>query len=114
MIQFVILFSKQAKTRLQKWYQGFPDKTKKKLLREVMTAVLSRGTKSCCFIEMRGLKLVYKRYASLYFCCAIEEGDNELLTLEIIYNYVEMRGCSEGNDAKFSFPLCNVYSQKLR
>ena len=93
MIQFVTLFSKQAKTRLQKWYQAFPDKvkklgkyfahfninlqlivseqTKKKLLREVMTAVLSRGTKSCCFIEMRGLKLVYKRYASLYFCCAI-------------------------------------------
>ena len=96
MIQFVTLFSKQAKTRLQKWYQAFPDKvknlatcisapsninlqlklivseqTKKKLLREVMTAVLSRGTKSCSFIEMRGLKLVYKRYASLYFCCAI-------------------------------------------
>ena len=24
-----------------------------------------------------------------------------------------MLGCSEGNDAKFSVPLCNVYSQKL-
>ena len=45
--------------------------TKKKLLREVMTAVLGRGSKTCSFIEMRGLKLVYKRYASLYFCCAI-------------------------------------------
>ena len=47
--------------------------TKKKLLREVMTAVLGRGSKTCSFIEMRGLKLVYKRYASLYFCCAIGE-----------------------------------------
>ena len=44
---------------------------KKKLLREVMTAVLSRGSKMCSFIELQGLKLVYKRYASLYFCCAI-------------------------------------------
>ena len=30
------------------------------------------------------------RYASLYFCCAVEPGDNELLTLEIIHRYVEL------------------------
>lgn len=30
------------------------------------------------------------RYASLYFCCAIEQDDNELLTLEIIHRYVEL------------------------
>lgn len=29
-------------------------------------------------------------YASLYFCCAIEQNDNELLTLEIIHRYVEL------------------------
>ncbi|EMP25691.1 AP-1 complex subunit sigma-2 [Chelonia mydas] len=31
-----------------------------------------------------------KRYASLYFCCAIEDQDNELITLEIIHRYVEL------------------------
>uniref|UniRef100_A0A8D0VNY7 AP complex mu/sigma subunit domain-containing protein n=1 Tax=Sus scrofa TaxID=9823 RepID=A0A8D0VNY7_PIG len=30
------------------------------------------------------------RYASLYFCCAIEDQDNELITLEIIHHYVEL------------------------
>lgn len=30
------------------------------------------------------------RYASLYFCCAIENDDNELITLEIIHRYVEL------------------------
>lgn len=30
------------------------------------------------------------RYASLYFCCAIEQGANELLTLEVIHRYVEL------------------------
>ena len=30
------------------------------------------------------------RYASLYFCCAVENEDNELLTLEIIHRYVEL------------------------
>ena len=30
------------------------------------------------------------RYASLYFCVAIEPGDNELISLEIIHRYVEL------------------------
>ena len=30
------------------------------------------------------------RYASLYFCCAVEDQDNELITLEIIHRYVEL------------------------
>ena len=42
------------------------------------------------FIEWNDMKIVYKRYASLYFCCAIENTDNELITLEIIHNYVEL------------------------
>lgn len=33
---------------------------------------------------------IFNRYASLYFCCAIEQNDNELLTLEIIHRYVEL------------------------
>ena len=30
------------------------------------------------------------RYASLYFCVAVEADDNELITLEIIHRYVEL------------------------
>ena len=33
---------------------------------------------------------MYKRYASLYFCCAVEEEDNELEVLEVIHRYVEI------------------------
>ena len=29
-------------------------------------------------------------YASLYFCCAIEQSDNDLICLEIIHRYVEI------------------------
>ena len=42
------------------------------------------------FIEWQDLKIVYKRYASLYFCAAVDSTDNELLTLEIIHRYVEL------------------------
>lgn len=44
----------------------------------------------CSFLEWKDCKIVYKRYASLYFCCAVESNDNELLTLEIIHRYVEL------------------------
>lgn len=36
------------------------------------------------------LQIVYKRYASLFFLCAIEENDNELIALEVIHRYVEI------------------------
>merc|ERR1711915_592953 len=87
MIQFVLLFSRQGKPRLQKWFTSYPDKTKKKITRELVTTILGRGPKMSSFIEWNELKIVYKRYASLYFCCAIENTDNELITLEVIHNY---------------------------
>ncbi|NXB83351.1 AP1S1 protein, partial [Vidua chalybeata] len=40
------------------------------------------------------------RYASLYFCCAIEGQDNELITLELITPPLTMGACLE----QVSFP----------
>uniref|UniRef100_A0A8C9G232 AP complex mu/sigma subunit domain-containing protein n=1 Tax=Pavo cristatus TaxID=9049 RepID=A0A8C9G232_PAVCR len=39
----------------------------------------------------------YRLYASLYFCCAIEDQDNELLTLEVVHRYVELLDRYFGN-----------------
>lgn len=89
-MQFMLLFSRQGKLRLQKWYVAHPDKIKKKITRELITTILARKPKMCSFLEWKDMKVVYKRYASLYFCCAIEQRDNELLTLEIIHRYVEL------------------------
>lgn len=53
------------------------------------------------------LKIVYKRYASLYFVMAIDQDDNELITLEIIHRLVESLDRFYGNvcelDLIFSF-----------
>uniref|UniRef100_A0A8U8BIQ2 Uncharacterized protein n=1 Tax=Geospiza parvula TaxID=87175 RepID=A0A8U8BIQ2_GEOPR len=89
-MRFMLLFSRQGKLRLQKWYLATADKDKKKMVRELMQVVLARKPKMCSFLEWRDLKVVYKRYASLYFCCAIEGQDNELITLELIHRYVEL------------------------
>ncbi|XP_055336355.1 AP-1 complex subunit sigma-2-like isoform X2 [Paramacrobiotus metropolitanus] len=90
MMQFMLLFSRQGKLRLQKWYVAQPEKQKKRITRELVNAVLQRKAKMCSFLEWKDLKVVYKRYASLYFCCAIDETDNELMTLEVIHRYVEL------------------------
>ncbi|XP_016399336.1 AP-1 complex subunit sigma-2-like [Sinocyclocheilus rhinocerous] len=89
-MQFMLLFSRQGKLRLQKWYAPLSDTQKKKISREVIQMVLARKPKMCSFLEWRDLKIVYKRYASLYFCCAVEDQENELITLEIIHRYVEL------------------------
>ncbi|KAL5476094.1 hypothetical protein EMCRGX_G026000 [Ephydatia muelleri] len=90
MIQYILLFSRQGKVRLQKWYQAYAAKDKKKIQRELVSAVLARKSKMCNFLEYGDLKIVYKRYASLFFCAAVEPEDNELIVLEIIHRYVEL------------------------
>lgn len=61
-MQFMLLFSRQGKLRLQKWYEAHPDKLKKKITRELITTILSRKPKMCSFLEWKDLKIVYKRY----------------------------------------------------
>lgn len=48
---------------------------------------------------MAGLdtKVIYRRYASLFFVCGIGSEDNELTTLEIIHRYVEILDRYFGN-----------------
>jgi hypothetical protein len=97
MIHFILLFNRQGKLQLQKWYTTLPDKERKKITRDIVQIILSRGHRTSSFIDWKELKLVYKRYASLYFCCAVENQDNELLTLEIVHLYVELLDKYFGN-----------------
>jgi AP-1 complex subunit sigma 1/2 len=59
--------------------------------------VLIRGNKLCNFVEWREYKLIYRRYASLYFCVGVDPSDNELLTLDVIHQYVEVLDKYFGN-----------------
>ncbi len=54
-----------------------------------------RGTeksisRSLYCLDLCGELILHFRYASLYFCCAVEDQENELITLEIIHRYVEL------------------------
>lgn len=43
----------------------------------------------CNFLEYKDSKVIYRRYASLFFITGIDNTENELIGLEIIHRYVE-------------------------
>lgn len=59
--------------------------------------VLSRQQKQCNFLDWRDLKVIYKRYASLYFIACVDTTDNELIVLETIHHFVEVLDRYFGN-----------------
>lgn len=89
-IHFLLLMSRQGKVRLAKWYDTYSQKERLKVAKEITPLILARPLKLCNFLDWKNLKLVYKRYASLYFVCGVDISDNELIVLEIIHEYVEV------------------------
>ena len=58
---------------------------------EIIRRCLSRAELQCSFMSFRGYKVVYRRYASLYFIVGIDDEDsNELGILEFIHAFVEV------------------------
>lgn len=96
-IQFLFLISRQGKTRLSKWYQTILQKEKSKIIRELSTIILSRRAKMCNILEYKDLKIIYRRYASLFFVIGVNSDDNELIGLEIIHRFVEQMDKIYGN-----------------
>ncbi|KAL9395318.1 hypothetical protein Peur_009571 [Populus x canadensis] len=90
LIHFVLLVSRQGKVRLAKWYSPYTLSERSKVIRELSGIILNRGPKLCNFVEWRGFRVVYRRYAGLYFCMCVDEKDNELEVLDIIHHYVEI------------------------
>ena len=107
MIRYALLFSKQSKIRLSKYYVLTSQKDRKRIEREVMHAILPRPSRACNVVEYKDAKLVYRRYASLYFCLAVDRDANELAALEMIQHYVEILDKYFGNvcelDLVFNF-----------
>ncbi len=57
---------------------------------QIIRRCLSRTEFQCSFIEYRGYKVIYRRYASLFFVVAVDgDEENELSILEFIHSLVE-------------------------
>ncbi|TVY42132.1 AP-2 complex subunit sigma [Lachnellula occidentalis] len=117
-LSFILIQNRQGKTRLAKWYAPYNDEEKIKLkgevrprlfpLSQVHRLVAPRDQKyQSNFVEFRQNKIVYRRYAGLFFCACVDANDNELAFLEAIHFFVEVLDSFFGNvcelDLVFNF-----------
>ncbi|ETN41034.1 uncharacterized protein HMPREF1541_02968 [Cyphellophora europaea CBS 101466] len=125
-LSFILIQNRQGKTRLAKWYAPYTDEEKVKLKGEVHRLIAPRDQKyQSNFVEFRSspshsssasplvrqnlssTKIVYRRYAGLFFCVCVDANDNELAYLEAIHFFVEVLDQFFGNvcelDLVFNF-----------
>ena len=72
MINFILMVNKQGQTRLSNYYNWLTIDERSTLESEIIRKCLSRTEAQCSFIEFRGMKVVYRRYASLFFIVGVE------------------------------------------
>lgn len=119
----MILLSKTGKVRCIRWFSEYSSREKQIILKDVIALVLARKAKESNIIEYdmtsvsnnkssNGHRVMYKRYASLYFVAGIDDSDscNELLILESIHRFVETLDKYFGNvcelDIIYNFENC--------
>ncbi|WZN61502.1 sigma subunit of adaptor protein complex [Chloropicon roscoffensis] len=90
MIRFIFIQNVLGKTRMAKYYVPYEDAEKHKIEYEVHRLVSSRNSKFANTVEYRTHKLVYRKYAGLYFTLCVDVDDNELACLELIHLFVEV------------------------
>lgn len=88
-IKFLLMVNKQGQTRLAQYYDVLTIAEKNALEGEIIRKCLIRGESQCSFIEYQSYKIVYSRYASLYFIVGVEKDENELSVVEFVRNLVE-------------------------
>ncbi len=97
---------------MSKWYVPFNAAEKNKIESEIHRAVVSRDPRYTNFLEYRNYKIVYRRYAGLYFTFCVDVNDNELSILEFIHLFVEVLDGYFGNVCELDlvFHFDRVYS----
>eukprot|EP00727_Mastigamoeba_balamuthi_P005493 m51a1_g1563 Adaptor protein complex 4 (AP-4), sigma subunit (143) ;mRNA; f:51011-51761 len=89
MIRYILLVNKQGQTRLSKYYDGHrPTSERAAMEIEIVRKCFARAEAQCSFLEYRDHKVVYRRYASLFFIVGVDQQDNELEVYEFIHHYL--------------------------
>jgi len=89
-MNFLVLINRQGKLRLSKWFEAKTQKERTQVVHDITQLVLPRSSKMCNVVEYGDGKLVYKRYASLYFVSGISHDENELAALQTLHLFVEI------------------------
>lgn len=108
-IQFIICLNKQGILRLVRWFEHSFESSDRETINQIYKLISSRDHKhQSNFVEFsKFTKLVYKRYAGLYFIMGVGLQDEELIYLSHIHLFVEVLDSFFGNvcelDIVFNF-----------
>eukprot|EP00004_Rigifila_ramosa_P014948 TRINITY_DN3443_c0_g1_i1.p1 TRINITY_DN3443_c0_g1~~TRINITY_DN3443_c0_g1_i1.p1 ORF type:complete len:153 (+),score=37.85 TRINITY_DN3443_c0_g1_i1:29-460(+) len=89
MISFILVVNKEGQTRLSQYYEHLPLDERNAMEASLVRLCMSRTELQCSFVEYLRYKIVYRRYASLFFIVGTDHQENELGVLEFIHAYVE-------------------------
>lgn len=90
MINFILLVNKLGQTRLAQYYTDMPLVERRTLESELVRKCLSRDESKCCIVIYRNMKIIYRRYVSLYFIIGTDLSDeNEYVYYTFIHLLVE-------------------------
>ncbi|VAI55184.1 unnamed protein product [Triticum turgidum subsp. durum] len=106
-IRFVLLVNKQGQTRLAQYYEHLSLDERRALEGEIVRKCLARTDQQCSFVEHRNYKVVYRRYASLFFLVGVDNDENELAILEFIHLLVETMDRHFGTSV--SLTSCSIW-----
>ncbi|CAG9463129.1 unnamed protein product [Pedinophyceae sp. YPF-701] len=89
-VKFVLMVNKQGQTRLARYTDtSMTTEEKRTLEGEIVRKCLARGEQQSNVIDHRGMKVVYRRYASLFFLMGVDADENELVVMEFAHALVE-------------------------
>ena len=96
-IRFLLLVNKQGQTRLANYNENVPQEERRQIEGEIVRKCLARSDEQCNIVEHRNYKVIYRRYASLFFIVGVDEHENELAIHEFIHSVVETLDRHFGN-----------------
>ena len=93
-IKFILVANKQGQVRLSKYFTSELNVAQRIAVEsEAVRKCISRGQNMCCFFNYENFKVVYRRYAALYFVVGVDDNENLLGIREFIHLMVVRFWC---------------------
>ncbi len=94
MIHSILIINNNGRARLTKFYTKVPYEQHEEVVRDVFSMISKRSDSVCNFLEGckhfgKDVRLIYRRYATLTFVFAVDDGESELGVLDLIQVFVE-------------------------
>ncbi|KAJ4876993.1 AP-4 complex subunit sigma [Raphanus sativus] len=78
-IRFILMVYKQGQTRLVQYYEWLTLEERRALEGEIVRKCLARNDQQCSFVEHCNYKIVYRRYASLFFMVGVDDDESSYI-----------------------------------